>query len=442
MKITKRLIALIMAVSMIAVIAGCGGNGGQSGGEVDLSKNPELEKVISSIPEKLKGTTIKYFMWYDGEKETEGPIMKAFTLASGINVEVEVGSSSDFTTQLAAKIATNDAPDVIRLYCPGANFLKLLQPLDNTGYDFSGSEWDQQTMKDYTVGGKVYATNLKKTIYYDANVLWYNYQTLSDLEVDDPYNQWKKGEWTWDNLWSICRDFVKQGGSYGACFNPTNAISLSYGVDFLDWENGKYVNSIADPARNTKLVKAWAELIDKKQEDLISPRTWLMDDFNAGRSAFFSTSVSSGFVKRSYFEQFKNNGELRCVPFPASFTGDNMTILSEYSAWGIPQGAANKEAVPYFLRFMLDESNYDLNDVFADPSITDVFKTLRDSDAPRYNNVMTKTLNEADSGLNYFQMYDRLYSGEVSQITSTLQSFKGGVQDAVDKANEQLAALN
>lgn len=442
MKNLKQFLSIILAVVLLLSLTACGGNGGATGDTNKGNSTGDAAKdVIASIPSELKGSTIKYFMWYDGEKETEGPIINAFKLESGITVEVEVGSSSDFTTELAAKIATDKAPDLIRMYTPGVSYLKLLQPLDNTGYDFSGSEWDQQTMKDYTVNGKVYGTNLKNTVYFDANVLWYNYQTLSDLGVDDPYTQWKKNEWTWDSLWNICREFVKQGGSYGASLNPANAISLAYGVDFLDWENGKYVNSIADGERNTKLVKAWAELIEKKQENLITPKTWQIADFDAGRSAFFSTSISSGFVKRSYFEQFKNNGELRCVPFPASYTGDNMTVMSEYSAWGVPKGAKTAKAVPYFLRYMLDASNYDLETAFADPTILDVFKTLRDSDAPRYNNVMTKTLIEADSGLNYFQMYDRLFSGEVSQITSTLQSFKGGVQDAVDKANEQLASM-
>lgn len=444
MKKFIRLISLIVTIAIIFCMVGCGNDGTKtpSGNEGTTGADGNgATDVLKEVPSDLKGTTIKYFMWYDGEKETEGPVMNAFELESGIKVDVEVGSSSEFTTELAAKIATNNAPDVIRMGNPGVSYLKLLQPLENTGYDFSGSEWDQQTMKDYTVNGKTYGTNLKNTVYFDANVMWYNYQTLSDLGVDDPYTQWKKNEWTWDSVWNICREFVKQGGNYGASFQPVNSISLSYGVNFLDWENGKYVNSIADSDKNAKLVKAWAELIEKKQENLITPRTWLIADFDAGRSAFFSTSISSGFVKRSYFEQFKNNGELRCVPFPASYTGDNMTIMSEYSAWGVPKGAKNAKAVPYFLRYMLDASNYDLAESFADPSILDVFKTLRDSDAPRYANVMTNTLIEADSGLNYFQMYDKLFSGEVSQITSSLQSFKGGVQDAVDKANEQLASM-
>ena len=441
MKISKRLVSLLFVAMMIFGLTACGGTSTQSGGNGDATKNEGMKDVINSIPKELKGTTIKYFMWYDGEKETEGPIINAFELESGINVEVEVGSHDDFTTQLAAKVATGKSPDVVRVSTPGITFLKHFQPLENTGYDFSGEEWDQRTMEAYTVNGKAYGVNLKKSIYFDANVLWYNFQTISDLGAEDPYTLWKKNEWTWDNLWSICGDFVKQGGSYGASFNPANALSLSYGVDFLDWDNGKYVNSIADSTRNTKLVKAWTELIDKADKNLITTATWRMDDFNAGRSAFFSTSISSGFVKRSYFEQFKQNGELRCVPFPESYSGDNAIVMSEYPAWCVPKGAKNKEAVPYFLRYMLDESNYDLDEVFADPTIADVFKVLRDSSAPRYSSVLKYTLIEADSGLNYYQMYDKLFSGEVSQITSTLQSFKGGVQDAVDKANGQLANM-
>lgn len=442
MKKLRSILSMFLVAAMVISISACGQNG-DSGvkGKNSGSNNAVNSDIISSIPSELKGTTIKYFMWYDGRKETEGPVINSFELESGIKVDVEVGSYSDFNTELAGKVASNNSPDVIRMGGPAINVLKFLQPISNTGYDFSGSEWDQQTMKDYTVNGNVYGVNLKNTVYFDTHVIWYNYQTLSDLGVDDPYTTWKKNEWTWDSLWNICREFVKQGGNYGACFSPVNIVSLSYGVNFVDLENGQYVNSITDSARNAKLVKAWAELIDKKQEKLLTPNTWLIADFDAGRSAFFSTSISSGFVKRSYFEQFKNNGELRCVPLPASYSGESSLIMSEYSAWGIPKGAKNAKAVPYFLRYMLDDSNYDLDEAFADSSILDVFKTLRDSDAPRYCNVMTQILTEADSGLNYFQMYDKLFSGEVSQISSTLQSFKGGVQDAVDKANEQIKAM-
>lgn len=442
MKFSKRFLSMLLAVALLLSLTACGGtNSGNGDKESGASSNGKQEDFFASIPSELKGTTLKYFMWYDGTKETEGPVMKAFELESGIKVEVEVGSNSMFQTELAAKIATNQAPDVIRMYDSGISNIKLLQPLENTGFDFSGDEWDQRLMKDYSVNGKAYGTNLKNTVYFDADVLWYNSQTLMDLGVDDPYTLWKKGEWTWDNLWNICREFVKQGGNYGACFNPVNAISLSHGVNFIDWDGEKYVNSIADPDRKSKLITAWTESIAKAQEKLITPNTWLMGDFESGRSAFFSTSISSGFVKRSYFERFKEMGELRCVPFPSSHTGDDMIIMSEYSAWGIPQGAANKEAVPYFLKYMLNADNYDLDSSFADPTITDVFKTLRDSDVPRYNNVFDHTLVEADSGLNVFQMFGKLYSGEVSQINSTLGTFIGGIQDSVDKANEQLKTI-
>lgn len=439
---SKRILSFLLSVVLLLSLTACGGGGStakEDGGKVD--ENEATADILESIPNELKGSTIKYFMWYDGTKETEGPVMKAFELEGGIKVEVEVGSNSTFQTELAAKIATNQSPDVVRMYDSGISNIKLLQPLENTGYDFSGSEWDQRLMKDYTVNGKCYGTNLKNTVYFDANVLWYNSQTLMDLGVEDPYTSWKKGEWTWDALWDICRDFVNQGGSYGACLNPVNAISLAYGVNFIDWDGEKYVNSVADPDRKAKLITAWTDSITKKQEKLITNNTWLISDFEAGRSAFFSTSISAGFVKRSYFERFKEMGELRCVPFPASYTGDNMILMSEYSAWGIPQGASNKEAVPYFLKYMLNADNYDLESSFADPTITDVFKTLRDSDVPRYNPVFDHTLVEADSGLNKFQMFDKLYNGEVSQINSTLGTFIGGLQDSVDKANEQLKTI-
>ena len=403
--------------------------------------NKTLKQVMSSIPKNLKNSTIKYFMWYDGKKETEGPAISKFQLESGIKVDVEVGAYDNFSSLLARKISSGAAPDVIRTQGNGIDLIKLSQPLENTKFDFNDSAWDEQIMQAYTFNGKTYGTNLKNSVYFDANVIWYNTQTLSDYGCDDPYTLWKQKKWTWDKLWEMCRTAVEQGCKYGAALQPVNAYSIAQGVDFIDLENGKYINSVNDSKRLAKLVSAWTELLKQEKNKLISPDTWMMDDFTSGRTAFFSTSISSGFNKRSYFEQFKKRGELKCVPFPDNVSGTTYTLMSELSAWCIPTGAKNKESVPYFLRYMLDEQNYDLQEVFCNQSVVDVFRTLRASKNPRYKSVVDSTLTQADNGTTRFIIMAHLFNGEAGQITSTLRSFAGNVQDAVDKANAQIAKL-
>ena len=52
-----------------------------------------------------------------------------------------------------------------------------------------------------------------------------------------------------------------------------------------------------------------------------------------------------------------------------------MCIRDRYTAFGIPQGAKNAEAVPYYLRYVLDRNNYDQSHVYESEKMRkDVYK--------------------------------------------------------------------
>ena len=150
MKFSKQIVSLLLATIMIFGLAACGGTSTQSGSNGGtVTKNESMKDVINSIPKELKGTTIKYFMWYDGEKETEGPVINAFELESGIKVDVEVGFVwNDLITNLerVADHCSNVAGCVIDLKDNNMNLhesLKLLKS-DNEFYRDKYNEYSQK----------------------------------------------------------------------------------------------------------------------------------------------------------------------------------------------------------------------------------------------------------------------------------------------------------
>lgn len=398
-----------------------------------------LNQVMSKIPSKLKGKTIKYFMWYDGRAETEGAAISAFEQKTGIKVDVQLGSYGNFTTELASKIAADNAPDLIRLLSPAVSQVKVLQPLNKLNFNFNDKAWDKTTMQDYTFNGNSYATNLKNTVYFDAFAMFYSTKVFEDNDLEDPYELWKQGKWTWGKFDEICQEFVDNGsGTYGGGASDQSYLISTFGVGLIHYDGKKYVNSIANPALNSKLVTAYSNLLDKVNKGLLTPKTNMITDFEVGKSCFFAASISYGLSKRANFGKYKAQGSLRAVPLPQG-TND-YTTMNEYSAWGVPIGAKNGEAVPYFLRYMLDMDVYDANKMFSHKSILESFEFIRAS-KKRISNPAKNMITSADNGIDFLSITARILNNEKSQISSILQSFSGNVQDAVDKANQQLAQM-
>lgn len=259
--ILKKSLLIMLAVAMVLSCAACAGGGSNNGGSgtagaggVDISKYgaelPVLDTnaVISNMPSDLKGTTIKFYNWYDPYEREEGNVIKAFEEATGVKVElVQGGSYENYNAYLAGLMATGDAPDVMRLKQNAPSQLQVLQPIDVTGFDFSDPAWDKTTMDLYSLNGKCYGVNLSYTPFFLPVVCFYNSKVMDEFGYEDPYKLWQKGEWTWDKLKEMCTDWCKQGTDYVGCYLlPFTAVGLTAGVDAVKFENNTYSSNITD----------------------------------------------------------------------------------------------------------------------------------------------------------------------------------------------------
>ena len=401
------------------------------------------KQVKSQMPANLSGTTIKVFNWNQLKSITGGPEAVAkFTEETGIKVEWDGnGSYAEYVTQIAAKQQAKDAPDMIRLKETNPALLTLLQPLADTGYDFTDAAWDTAVMGAYTYKGKVYAANMANTLMQQPDVLLYDSKMIKNYSLDDPYTLWKQGKWTWNKFVEVCTDFKEEAGDDLKALSPFywQMCSQIMGVDLVQYTQDGFKSGLTSAADYQKLVKGFQLFIKFKTAGLCGDSLYQRTAFEAGNILFMHDAIIGARKTHFYYTNMKSAGTLRVVPLP-SIDGVNeyYQLYSELEGYGIPSGAKNAKAVPYFLRYFLDGNNYNEKTFFAHTSILEVYKyclSIENVMQPaNYKNVLTK-----DSGL--YALPGTIARASEAQVDTQLKAKAGVIQSLVKDTNQKLDQL-
>ena len=303
------------------------------------------KEVLASMPKQLRGTTIVMYNWNPAYEYTGAPaVIEKFQKETGIKIEWKTENYDTYLSKLASMVAANNPPDVVRLRTPDPIGLLSIQPISATGYDYSDEAWDQLLMKDYTINGKVYGTSLNNTHIGSVAMLLYNSALISKYDLDNPYQLWKKGKWTWSKFIDICEDFKKLSGAEFACGGSGWTIWAElYGVPGpVGYDGTKYFNNTG----NSKFIQITQEIADLYNTSRLFGY-WKSDEFNKGDCLFWAGASVYARRKNSYFSSLKSAGTLSVVPFPEiDGQGKYYQALDEYEAYGIAKGAKNPKAVP------------------------------------------------------------------------------------------------
>lgn len=385
------------------------------------------DQVIAKMPSNLKGTTLTYMYWWDPRTQMEGEAIEKFEKATGIKFNPIVASYSDFQTQLSTKIQAGESPDLVRLLGNVSWQITTLQPITNSGFDFNDTAWDEQLMKDYTFNGRCYAANLNDSAISDVAVIYYNIKALQDAEMQDPYDIWTKNpkDWTWEKFWSMCEEFVAankgKSGYAGATFEYVDGYARALGGStyYYDSSKGMFVNNMLNPATEA----GWKTILQAVEKGLMLQKH---DEtkFDQGKVLFFWSGPFSARTKDNRQKALKERNRLGVVPLPVD---SKYQVMYEYTAFGIPVGAKNAAAAPYYLRYVLDKSSYNMDGVY-------------------YNAKARKVLDYACSLKNRFygvaagtsDVYTELFKAGSSQVKSVLNSYNSSVQTFIDAENERI----
>lgn len=419
-KLRKKVLSVILAAVMVAGLASMAGCGGSSGGGTGK-----------------KGGTIRFLNWYDpAERDGEQEAIDKFESESGIKVNVEVVSYEEYYQKLSAMIATGDAPDVCRLKNYGTNYLKLLQPLSTTGYDFSGNEWDKTTMNSYSVDGVQYAAAIKDTPFFLPAVCYYNKNVIAENALDDPYTLWKENRWNWTAFRKISKDFTALAqGNIGCSLCPLETVALTENADMVAFDGSKYTNNI----NNTAYLDGWRFTCDMIKDGLMTQEIGKVNEFVKGKIGLLVYDATEMQKSTTVLRRLKDKNELGVVPVPGFEGKESYTPMQEMVAFGIPSGAKNPAAVPDFLKAYLDFANYDKDNFFCSEQAREVYESLTESDKRCIavsEGVLSEDMGATSGDINYI-----LSRTDSVQLNTAVQEYSNIIDVAVNNANKNLANL-
>lgn len=417
-----------------------------SGGTTSTNSVPAANKVggkswnevLSSMPKKLRGTTVKVVNWNPMSEYTGATAaIKEFEKQTGIKVDWQVVEWGVYTTRLATMVGSGKSPDVVRTRTPIPSWMQSFQSLSAAGYDFTDEAWDQTLMKDYTINGVTYATSLKNTHLGSVNMMFYNKDLISKYDYEDPYTLWKNGKWTFSKFLDMARTYKKEAKSVNGCVGAEFEVwTMLYGLQGpVGYKDSKYYNLLG----NEKFLTVTQNLADlyNKEQLFCHGRA---EAFDASECLFYAGA--SVYLRRnnSYFGKVKSAGTFYAVPMP-SIDGQSTYYQGrdEYEAYAIAKGAKNPTAVPYFLRYFLDGNNYDLNSFFCNKQNLEVYNWCMN----QKNTIWSTGFVYAEDNFAYGSEGDgNICNMQSGQIKSAFDSFSYMIDNRAKSFNALIAQLS
>ena len=476
-----KILCLALALVMVLGVTGCqsnqtantdsfsedagdfdiGGNTDSSGGDVSLNDDVSdassgntskatvanadsltFNQLVAQMPASLRGTTVYMYNWNPVKDYGADSVVTKFEKLTGIKVKWEAGGYDDYDQKIAAMINAGDSPDIIRFRDTNVHRMYLCQDIKSaTGFDFSGAIWDQKVNKQYVVKNKLYAVNLKDTLFNQPYVMIYRKSMIDKYKFEDPYELWKSGKWTWDAFINILKS-TKDSTFNGDPWRTSMGIDYFYftGKNIIKFDGNKYTNDLM----SKDLSAAMKKICDYRKSGYTSSAMRMPKDFENGSVLFqtFNAIATRRTNTSAKIVQAKADGDLYCVPTPTIKGAENVQLFSELEAYGVPKGAKNPGAVYYFLRYLLDEANYDANTFFCNKQAYEVYKASM-AKSTYFIPGDSALLDVVGTGGNLAGISDFARNGnDFAQFDSKRNELKPTYDLAVKKANEVIAKMN
>lgn len=402
------------------------GNQANVGPKTSLS----LDDVLKNMPKELRGTTLNYLYIGDLKDTYLKDAVNGFESETGIKLKTEVVSKDSIYPVLASKIASGNSPDMAILYSNDVGYVSNFQPITASGYNFNDTAWDSELMKKFTFNGNTYAINLANTPFRNMTTLVYNKKALTaKAELEDPFTIWQRdpNSWTWEKLWSMCDEFLKANknkeGFYGLTLDFPDSYLGAFGAGLFGYDEnaGKYVSYL----NNTDTTKAFENIIECIEKKYIT-KTPDSNAFIAGYIPFMLTYSSCLDNGNESYAVLKKSNNLAAVPLPID---SKYNPIFETVAYGIPVGAKNAKAVPYFVRYVMDGTCYDMSNFYMDKQSETVIKT----------ELTRKTFYSGNA--SFYDVWTTLTNGTSAQVKSVLDSYSSMINSKVNEKNNDIAKL-
>lgn len=385
-KYTKAIACAMALVSAVTAFSGCSGSGtpaasgatsssaASTTGETQkqMSENEGVQSAVDNVSaaEDYKDikvdTKIKWMGWWDIQEAS--PAVEVFKKLYGtpankpkgyesvddanVFVNIKVTTYADRYTGLAKLVQSDDSPDCFPFeICnyPYSVYQNLFQSLDGI-IDFTTDDWAdyKDAIDKFNWGGKNYCPIMSLT---PTSYLWYRKSVVEEAGLDDPWELYEKGEWTWSTFMEMARKFSDpENGKYVLDgYNPEDNFVCTTGTPLVSLEGGKLVSHMNDA--NIEKCIDMLRSFDNTQEQLRYPRdtenSWTpsYNEWADGNTLFFEDGTWRyeetwrKFKKKNKWE----DDEINFVPFPQMDGADTYYQEMKQDAYMFVSGSKNAD---------------------------------------------------------------------------------------------------
>jgi len=328
---------------------------GESSGSGDNTTDPSRAPTTTAIPgakfpwPKLSFTSkkLKIINWHEFEPQLVDLLKKQYGL------EIELNNVGWFGAQqgLAAAIMAGSPPDAVFIKWNLLDyysflFKDMIQPIDKymdwTNPIYKEMSWFYGKLKHK---GKNYV--LIRTVHWP--VVAYNKKIFRDSGVEDLWEIYKKGEWTWDKLKEIGPKLARDPSgaanrmAMNTAFGEAFVYTTGQTCGKIDFDAKKPVSNM----RNADIARAVNFLIDGNKNN------WIL--FGEGSilrgGEYFRNELIAMWFAENYgslyqqdVEAIARRGDLGLVPYPRDPKKDKLYYYSTVHGFAIPKGAENPNA--------------------------------------------------------------------------------------------------
>ena len=381
----KKLLCLVLALVFALSVAACGGNEGDtsskndgssqtsgpldgqvtSGGIDQASVDSELIENSELANKNYGGKEFQFYYWYQVNEITTRKVAE-FNKKHNANVKITVGTGG-LQEDVAKSIAGGKPYDIIANhanYYPQTIFANLYEPLDSyvKDVDYFNSDKPEnggiskEISDAFSWNGKMYAAGSAKAVYSYA--FYYNKKKYKEAGLEDPYELWKKGEWTWDKMMEQGKEVTDVAESIGFLNTPELHTWLAlHGLNAIKKTGSNtFEENLGDP-EVIKAINSYRDIVLGDEPICVSSakqHSWYA--YITYTDAY--TQIAN--IVRTNTAFGRKIANLGIVPVPSGNIAGNKYATHMAQGYSVARGAADPSIAPCYALFESRVSDSDV----------------------------------------------------------------------------------
>ncbi len=359
----KKILATVLASAMVLALAACGGGGG--GTSTPATSNPATSNPGASVPstsgEKIPikviaaeyGQNTKQW-WADFQSDFNGS-------HDNIDLTVETVSWNDIYTVVNARIANNDAPDILNIdVFADYQADDLLLPAKDFVSDETYAKMYPAFLEQSNIDGTVWAIPDLAS----ARAMYYNKDILDAAGVEVPT--------TWDELKAACEKIKAYDSSIYPWGIDMTTDEGQAAFAYYIWNNGSDFtdasgNWILNDPKNVEAIEYAISLYKDgytNTDPATETRYMLQDLFGAGKLAMvigpnsIPTYIADNYAKAETPEEEQINYAFAAIPTNGSNPSVSAGVMDRFMCFDNGHSDEKLEAIKQFFDFFYEDERY------------------------------------------------------------------------------------